>query len=136
MFELNALNITLLFLSACLIGWYVLSMLGKPRLTIQFPTSTETVYVGNTRTLSVVKLQDHTNGRLLRLGVNDFYITVVNNEIKYHEMCESDALNPILRSSEDMLFFRMRVKVVGQRVVDVKQTSLSKANSTLSWNVV
>lgn len=72
----------------------------------------------------------------LYAGYNDFYVTVQNGKVKYHSRYVLDTITPIIRDSEDILFFRIQVRMAGGKVRKFTQTNLSQPNVTLQWRTV
>lgn len=67
-------------------------------------------------------------------GYNDFYVTVQKGKVKYHSRYVLDTITPIIRDTDDILFFRIQAYVSGGKVTRFTQTSLSSMpNVTLLW---
>lgn len=134
MLEANAVNLALLFTAIVLFLWWLIVWVSKPVTSIKFDAVELTTLYGNQRIIESTKLQSPSGDKKLSTGLNDFFITVTEGVIRYHNHGEAGLLNPILRSSEDVLFFRLQIRVVGERIVKFEQTNLSKPNAKLLWS--
>lgn len=134
MFEVNTLSLVLLFLTFVAFIWWLISWIMRPVTSIQFSHVELTTLYGSQRIVESSKLSSPKGDKKLHPGLNDFYITVADGELNYHNPGEAALLSPILRSSEDVLLFRLQIRVVGERIVKFEQTNLSKPNAKLLWS--
>jgi hypothetical protein len=134
MFDVTAINLVLLFLVIAGLIWWLIRWVAKPVAMLQFTGVELITQYGTQRVIEHSKLRSDDGDKPLVSGLNDFYITVQDGVLRYHNPGEAHLLNPILRSSEEILFFRLQIRVVGERIVKFEQTNLSKPNATLLWS--
>lgn len=134
MFEVDATKLALLVFGAFVGLWCLLKWLSKPVLVMNFDSVDITTMYGNQRVVENHKLTAEDGGKKLNAGLNDFYITITNGVVRYHTPGDAALLNPILRSSEEILFFRLQIRMVGQRITRFEQTNLSKPIAKLKWS--
>lgn len=134
MFDANAVNLVLSFLFAIGMIWLLIRWVTKPVMTICFDNVETTTMYGNQRIVEHAKLQSLSGDKELNVGMNDFYVTIKDGLVRYHHHGQAGLLNPILRSSDEILFFRLQIRVVGKRIVKFDQTNLSKPNARLLWS--
>lgn len=134
MFDVSATNLVLFFLAFIALIWWLIRWVSKPVAMIQFTGVELTTQYGSQRVIEHSRVDAEKGDKPLTPGLNDFYITVRDGVLRYHQPGEVLLLNPILRSSEEILFFRMQIRVVGERIVKFEQTNLSKPNAKLLWS--
>jgi len=132
--DVSAGNLALIFLGMVAGVWWLLSWARKPVMEMNFDSVDVTTMYGNQRVVERSKLVSPDGSKKLHAGLNDFYITITGTEVRYHKSEEVAKLSPILRNSEDVLFFRVQIKLVGERITRFEQTNLSKPVATLRWS--
>jgi hypothetical protein len=134
MFEVDATKLALIVLGAMAAVYWLINWVSKPVMVMNFDSVDVTTLYGNQRVIENHKLTSEEGGKKLNAGLNDFYVTITDRVVRYHTPGSAALLNPILRSSEDILFFRLQIRLVGQRIVRFDQTNLSKPIASLKWS--
>ncbi|MNK81177.1 hypothetical protein D3C87_1009180 [compost metagenome] len=133
MFDVSAIQLVLLFAAFIAGIWWLIHWVTKPVAMIQFTGVELITETDSQRVIKNSRVQMESGDKPLTPGLNDFFITVREGVLRYHQPGEVLLLNPILRSSEEILFFRLQIRVVGERIVKFEQTNLSKPNAKLLW---
>lgn len=135
MLNLNGVNLVLLFLAIISLAWLVISWALRPVVRLHFTSYELITEYGNQR---IKEQKPITEGGMmdLRSGMNQVYLVVKNGIAYQYPPGTAYLLNPILRSSEDIVFFSVNIRVVGNRVVMFDATNLSKSNVRLVWSKV
>lgn len=135
MLNLNGVNLVLLFLAIISLAWLVISWALRPVVRLHFTSYELITEYGNQR---IKEQRPITEGGMidLRSGMNRVYLVVKDGIAYQYPPGTAYLLNPILRSSEDIVFFSVNIRVVGNRVVMFDATNLSKSNVRLVWSKV
>lgn len=133
MLDLSGTNLVLTFLTTIAIAWLIISWALRPVVKLNFSAYELITEYGNQR-ITEKKPIDEGGVIDLRSGMNQVYLVVKNGIAYQYPPGTAYLLNPILRSSEDIVFFCVNIRVVGNRVVKFDATNLSKSNVRLVWN--
>lgn len=135
MLDLSGTNLVLTFLTIISIAWLIISWALRPVIRLHFTAYELTTEYGNQRIKEQKPIRE--GGVMnLRSGMNQVYLVVKNGIAYQYPPGTAYLLNPILRSSEDIVFFSVNIRVVGNRVVKFDATNLSKSNVRLVWSKV
>ncbi|QBJ02890.1 hypothetical protein MZD04_gp364 [Pseudomonas phage Psa21] len=134
--DVSVVHLLILFGVLLLVAWGFLTWICKPVMVITFDNVEITTHYGADRIVERTELDSPCGGKSLSAGMNDFYITITEGIVRYHTPGEAALLTPILRSSEDILFFRLQIRVVGKRITRFEPTNLSKPLARLAWSKV
>lgn len=132
MTDINAISLTGLAAAVMFLGGWLLTWARKSEVNIDFAGYDLITHYGNQRLIERVNIA--IDPVPLRPGNNHFYLVVSGGEGTVVPPSRAYLLNPILRNSEDVLFFRVQVRVVGKNVVKFDATNLSKVSARLVWS--
>ncbi len=133
---LSGTNLMLLFLIALGGGWWLISWLMRPAIKISIPAYDLVIEVDGQHSVTRTPIVQPSGPIPLRAGANDFFLVIKKGELLNYPVSCSHLISPILRDSEDMLFFRVHAFVVGDRLRHLNVTNLTKANVRLIWSKV
>ncbi|WDS62079.1 hypothetical protein [Pseudomonas phage D6] len=134
MLEVDAGKLALGFLGVIAGVWWLINWARKPVMEMSFDSVDITTMYGSQRIVERTMLKSPEGNKKLHAGMNDFYVTINGGEVRYHQLGEMGKLTPILRNSEDILFFRVQIRLSGERIVRFEQTNLSKPVAMLRWS--
>lgn len=131
---ITGVNLMLFFAVLLALGWGFISWLVRPVIQLNFSAYERTVETDGTRVKTRHGIED---GLVpLRSGNNEFYVIVRNNTFRRYPLHVAHLLHPIIRDSEDVLFFKVHVRVVGNQIAKFDATNLATASVRLIWSTV
>lgn len=132
----SSTNLMLTFALVLAAGWWIISWLTRPVLKVDITAYDQLTEVNGQHVVNRVSVKQPSGPIPLHAGRNDFYLVVKKGELLNYPSSCSHLISPILRDSEDMLFFQVHANVVGNRLRHFNITNLSKSNVRLVWSKV
>lgn len=130
---LSGSNLMWLFIIALSGGWWFISWLMRPAIKLSIPAYDLITEADGQRAIQRIAIEQPSGPIPLRAGMNDFYLVIKKGELLNYPSSCFYLINPILRDSEEVLFFRVHALVVGDRLKQLEVTNLTKTNVRLIW---